>query len=244
MKYLNDNAETSGYRTTTGDFDAKKSSMRKFGGILSVLTGVVFFVTALAFFLLPPEQQNFTATSEFFKSVVANPTVLKLTFLGSMIGAILAIGAVIAVAGHMRRINEALVCWSSTLAIIAYAVSAVGNATDLIRIPDLAARYVQGDVSIRTAIEAGDLGSIDPSLILQSILLGLWFFLVNFLALRSRTLPRPLTWIGLIFGVGSILSFPFILLNMQFLLLVTRVLGLIIISPVWFIGTGIVLIRK
>jgi hypothetical protein len=82
-----------------------------------------------------------------------------------MIGALLAIAAVTAVADHVRRVNEGLIRWSSLLAIIAYAVSAVGNATDLIRIPDLAARYVQGDLSTRTAIEAVGLASIDPSLI-------------------------------------------------------------------------------
>lgn len=244
MKYLTDTKDMIENNMATEDFSLKKKGMKKLGGIISIITGIVFFATALAFFLLPPEQQNFTATSKFFSSVIANPTVLKLTFIGSMIGAILAIGAVLAIADYMRQRNEVLIYWSSTLAIIAYAVSAVGNATDLIRIPDLAARYVQGNVSIRTAIEAGGLGSIDPGLILQSILLGLWFLLINFLALRSRTLPKPLTWIGLIFGIGSLLSFPLILLNMQFLLLVTRALGLIVIGPIWFIGTGIVLRRK
>lgn len=226
------------------NFEIKKTEMGKLGGILSILTGVVFFATAVAFFLLPPEQQKFAATSEFFNSIVANPTVLQLTFIGSMIGAVLAIGAVIAIADSMRHINDISIYWSSTLAIIAYGVSAVGNATDLMRIPDLAARYVQGDASIRTAIEAGGLGSIDPGLILQSMMLGLWFVLVNYHALRSRIFPRPLTWIGLIFGIGSLLSVSFILLNMQFLLLIIRVFGLIVISPIWFIGTGVVLRQK
>jgi hypothetical protein len=158
-----------------------------------------------------------------------------------MIGALLAIAAVTAVADHVRRVNDGLIRWSSLLAIIAYAVSAVGNATDLIRIPDLAARYVRGDSSTRTAIEAVGLASIDPSLILQSLLLGLWFLVVNFLALRTGALPRLLTYVGLVFGIGSLLTLPFLLLNLQFPLLVARALGLMVISPIWFIGTGIVL---
>jgi hypothetical protein len=68
-----------------------------------------------------------------------------------------------------RATNEVLIRWSSLLAIIAYAVSAVRNATDLIRIPDLAARYVQGNSSTRVAIEAVGLASIDPSSKLQAL---------------------------------------------------------------------------
>jgi hypothetical protein len=40
----------------TGDFGAGEKSARKLGGTLSVLAGVVFFATALAFFLLPRAQ--------------------------------------------------------------------------------------------------------------------------------------------------------------------------------------------
>jgi hypothetical protein len=199
--------------------------VRKLGGTLSVFAGIVFFATALAFFLLPPEQLEFTARSEFFTSVMANPTVLELTFWGSMIGAILAIAAVIAVADLMQRVNEISIRWSSLLAIIAYAVAAVRNATDLIQIPDLAARYVHGDLTTRTAIEAVGLASIDPSSILQSLLLGIWFIVVNLLALRTGALPKSLACVGLVFGIGSLLTLPFFLLNLQFLTLVSARAG-------------------
>jgi Domain of unknown function (DUF4386) len=228
----------------TADSSANESSIRTLGGALSILAGIVFFATALAFFLLPPEQLDFTPRAEFFISVAALPTVVKLTFWGGIIGALLAIGAVIAVADYMRRTNAGLIRLSSTLAIIAFAISAVDNATLLIRIPDLATRYVQGNASIRAAIEVGGLGSLDPSLIMQSILLGLWFLSVNFLALRSRVLPRPLALIGLIYGVGALLTVPFVLFNMQVPLLVARVLGLVVLSPAWFVWTGFVLLRK
>lgn len=108
----------------------------------------------------------------------------------------------------------------------------------------MATRYVQGNVSIRAAIEVGGLGSLDPSLIMQSVLLGLWFLSVNFLALRSRVFPRPLALIGLIYGVGALLTVPFVLFNMQVPLLVARGLGLVVLSPAWFVWTGFVLLRK
>jgi hypothetical protein len=52
-----------------------------------------------------------------------------------MIGALLAIGAVMAIADHVRRANEGLIRWTPTLAIIAYAVTAVGNASTSFEFP-------------------------------------------------------------------------------------------------------------
>ncbi len=147
-----------------------------------------------------------------------------------------------AVSNYMRQTNEELIRWTGTLAIVAFVLSAAENALYL-RIPDLAARYVQGDASTRATIEAGGLGSLDPNLILHSILLGLRFLSVNVIALPSRTLPRPLAWVGLIYGVGALFTIPFILLNLQVPLLVARGQGLIALSPIWFIGAGIVLRR-
>jgi hypothetical protein len=51
IEKLTDNAETKGCSIAAGDLGATESGMRKLGGTLSILTGVVFFVTALAFFL-------------------------------------------------------------------------------------------------------------------------------------------------------------------------------------------------
>jgi flagellar biosynthesis protein FliP len=48
---------------------------------------------------------------------------------------------------------------------------------------------------------------------------------------------------GLAFGIGSLLYLRFFLLNLQVLTLVVMALGLIVINPIWFIGTGIVLRR-
>jgi hypothetical protein len=67
---------------------------------------------------------------------------------------------------------------------------------------------------------------------LQLLLLGIWFLVVNFLGLRAGVLPRPLACVGLIFGIGSLLTFPFFLLNLQFASLVAMALGLIVINPI------------
>jgi hypothetical protein len=229
---------------TPEDQDAKKRNVRRFGGTISIIAGIVFFASAMTFFLLPAEQLEFAATSKFFNSVFANPTVLEFTFWGSMIGAVLAIGVVIIVENHIHHVNELLVRWSSILAIIAYAVSAVRNATDFIQIPALATRYVQGDSLTRTSIEAVGLVAIDPNSMLQLLLLGIWFLAVNFLGLRSGVLPRALACVGLIFGIGSLLALPFFLLNLQFASLVVMALGLVVIDPLWFIWMGTVLRRN
>lgn len=96
----------------------------------------------------------------------------------------------------------------------------------------------------RTSIEAVGLVAIDPNSMLQLLLLGIWFLVVNFLGLRSGVLPRALACVGLIFGIGSLLALPFFLLNLQFASLVVMALGLVVIDPLWFIWMGTVLRRN
>ena len=69
--------------------------------------------------------------------------------------------------------------------------------------------------------------------------IGLWLLLVNYLALRSKALPRGLTWIGLIAGVGWLLSGVGALIGgSQILPFSIGPLGIFLVSPIWAIWLG------
>jgi hypothetical protein len=69
--------------------------------------------------------------------------------------------------------------------------------------------------------------------------IGLWLLLVNYLALRSKALPRGLTWIGLIAGVGWLLSGVGALIGgSQNLPFSIGPLGIFLVSPIWAIWLG------
>ena len=69
--------------------------------------------------------------------------------------------------------------------------------------------------------------------------IGLWLLLVNYLALRSKALPRGLPWIGLIAGVGWLLSGVGALMGgSQNLPFSIGPLGIFLVSPLWAIWLG------
>jgi hypothetical protein len=69
--------------------------------------------------------------------------------------------------------------------------------------------------------------------------IGLWLLLANYLALRSKALPRGLTWIGLIAGAGWLLSGVGALIGgSQTLPFSLGPLGIFLVSPLWAIWLG------
>ena len=164
---------------------SKEDISLKFGAITSILTGIVFFVTALIFFILPPNQQDFTPRFEFFSSVSQDPSFLLITFWGSLIGSILAIGVVIFLYNYLFPSKKVWIQWSSALAVIAYAVSALQNATYIYQVPKIAHIYLQSTQTVQRAIEAVGFSSLDPDGVLQSLMIGIWLFTVSWFALND-----------------------------------------------------------
>ena len=216
--------------------------MARPGGICSILAGILLFTGGVAFYTLPAEQRSF-GTGEFFASVADNPTQLKLTFLAPVLAAPLAIAAVLAISDRLGPHRGGWVQWSSVLGVIGYTVVAVKEASDLNRIPHVAAAYVQADESVRAALEVLGTSSIDSDLLLQTILIGVWFLVVNWSALCSNRLPKGLAYVGLTIGIGAVLAVATSVLKLHILRIVVLALGFTILKPVWFVWVGIVLSR-
>jgi hypothetical protein len=109
LKCLNDNAARKGSKNGWRELKRERKQRANARRRLTNTRWRRLLCNRVSFFLLPPEQLDFTPRAEFFISVAALPTVIKLTFWGGIIGALLAIGAVIAVADCLRRSNAGLI---------------------------------------------------------------------------------------------------------------------------------------
>ena len=69
----------------------------------------------------------------------------------------------------------------------------------------------------------------------ETMVNGIWFLLLSWVALRARELPRVLNYLGVVIGVAGILS-----VVLQPALAAVYGLGLII----WFVWLGIVMLRR
>ena len=71
----------------------------------------------------------------------------------------------------------------------------------------------------------------------ETIVNGLWFLLLSWVALRARELPRVLNYLGLVTGVAGILM---VVLPSLTLAAVVYILGLIS----WYVWLGIIMLRR
>ena len=95
------------------------------------------------------------------------------------------------------------------------------------------------ELSTREAVVIIGLSDIDPDGWMGFGTVGLWFLVVNWLALRGRQLPRVLSSIGLAVGIAYLLVVAGRVLDQDVLISIAAGLGAAILGPIWWIWTGV-----
>lgn len=218
----------------------KDDSLRKLGGTCSILVGVFYALGAIAYLLQPAELQAGADLGQFWPALAQNPTMNTLLHWAFALVAVFAIAAVAAISEIVRPANEGWVRWTSGLAYLGYAALAITHFRALAVYRRLAAAYVAGDASVQTGI--GALGyllfDLDPQGWLGFGGVGLWFLVVNLLALRIATWPRTLAYVGIIGAILYWLMVAGAVLEISLLVAIAAGVGLIV-APIWFIWTGL-----
>ncbi len=217
------------------------SSISKLGGTCAILVGISYLVVGVTFFLLPEGQQPGASGAEFLASVAAGSTVSIVQYFAFALGALLAIAVVTAVSDRVRSANEGLVRWTSTLATLGFAVIAVQFLMVQDHTPLLAAGYDTADESARAALEIMGTRSLDPDGWMGFGTVGLWVLVVNWLARGGGQLPKGLATVGLAVGIAYALVVAGNVLSIPLLISVAAGLGGIVLGPIWYIWTGVVL---
>ena len=181
------------------------TSMAKVGSICSILAGAILVFSGAAFFLLVGhfDYSSIKSISAYFNTVPAASTILTVVNGGAAFASFLAVAGVLALSDRMQPSHEGLVRWTSTLAIIGYAILAVSDIADLYQTRQMAIGYAQVDQSAQSALEVIGIGSLDPTLILRFITIGPWFLVAGWLSLRNGQLPKVLAWLGVIAGIAT-----------------------------------------
>ncbi|MEE9464269.1 MAG: DUF4386 family protein, partial [Candidatus Neomarinimicrobiota bacterium] len=206
-------------------------SMAKFGGLCAILAGIAYIVIGVTY-LLQPEAQQAGVGDEFLTSVAEGHTVLMITYWAFALASLFMIGAVMAISDRVREDYEGWVRWTSTLAIIGYAVTAAAFLLLQDHTPRLAAAYVAADESARAALAAMGPRSLDPDYWLGFGVAGLWALSVNWLAIRGGQFPKPLAYVGLLAGLAHLLVVAGGVLEVPVLIAISAGLGGIIFGPI------------
>jgi uncharacterized protein DUF4386 len=220
----------------------KDNTLSKLGGTCSILLGISYIVVAVVYLLLPAEQQEAAGIppAKFLVSLAQNHTLLTVLYLALALGSLLAIAAVLAISESVRSANDGWVRWTSTLAIIGFAVNAVDWFRSFALDPTRAAVYVQGDAAVKAALTVpGAIAHLDPQAWLRSGAVGLWIFVVSLLALRGGSWPKSLAYLGIAITIVYWLIVVSNLLQIQLFTAIVAGIGLVILAPLWYMWLGL-----
>tara|TARA_B100001989_G_C24453921_1_gene420527 strand:- start:72 stop:764 length:693 start_codon:yes stop_codon:yes gene_type:complete len=218
----------------------KQLSQCQFGAYCAIAAGLFYSILTIFAFLLPSSIATYMATEQYF----ADFKDIKLMFLSLKTFHICAnlamIGVVSAFLTLCRDNNYGIVSWCTIIAIIGYSIGIFQNIQDISIIPHLATQYEQGSIAIQQTILS--LGVSNPVLFIMSLgLPGIWFIAVSLIALNNKSIPKLLVILGLLWGVGNILTaiaHAFIILELIYLVAA----GAFIFAPLWGFMEGFYLL--
>jgi multisubunit Na+/H+ antiporter MnhB subunit len=128
--------------------------------------------------------------------------------------------------------------------LIGFAVEALQYSRYLLYYPGNAAAYVAGDVTTKAAIAASHSTiGLDPSGLLVYGGVGLWFLVINLLALREKTWPQILAYAGVIGGIAYWLVVLGLFTEIELFVTIAAATA-VIIGPIWYIWMGLDLRRS
>jgi hypothetical protein len=138
--------------------------------------------------------------------------------------------------------NEGWVKWTSSLATVGFAVTAIGYFLTLARLPGIASTFVNSEPSTQTALAVTWKSSPDLFGFWGYGAIGIWALCISLAMLRRAGSPKVLAYIGLLVAVLYLIVPVGTYFKIQPLLLIAAGAGLIA-APIWYIWLGINLRR-
>jgi hypothetical protein len=220
----------------------KHASLLRFGGAAAITVGALNLLVGLTHFLMPRAQLRGAAgiTSAFFESLARDSSVFMLHYWLVVILSLLTFAVVSAFLSLLREHRSGPVCWASALGFFGAALAAIDFASIAVEAPRLAKLFVNAEPAARPLLLVFGVPHCDPCFFSWG-LLGVFALTINGAALRHRLLPRPLGAIGVAGGVLFILVFLGSLFHTVWLIDFAVALGGLVVGPLWYIWTGLVL---
>ena len=215
-------------------------NLARLGAVCGALASLAYIALAIIYFQLPHNQRPGGGYSEgvFLKSGPQGYQLLMGEMWAISLSAIFAIGAIIAVSEYMRRHNEGLVRYTTTLAIIGLSALAITYLLDQWHTPQLLDGYQHLDASGRAVLDVIGTRHLDPQAIWGFGMVGIWFLVVNGLGLQKNVFPRWLGYVGLVVGAAYLcVTIGRITVTADFIKTAATLGG--VVAPIWYVGMGL-----
>jgi hypothetical protein len=218
------------------------SRMNRFGGGAALVLAVLTALAGIAYVLLPAEQRLGVPGRQLLPSFAANPLPLQLEMGLLALMGIVGLGVV----RPIRRLlsaDDPWLRWASTLAIVGYAIGAVGNSLVMGKLPGIAGAFVAADDAGKTVIAVFLRTTLDPWGLWQFGAVGGWLLIVGYVAWRSRALPPMGAYLAIAAGVAHIV-FPVLLVLSAGSAVTIAAIVASVVMLAWFAWVGLLLWRR
>lgn len=224
----------------------KENNVNNLAGLCSILLGIFTAAGAILYFLLPDAQKLGVPGNQILPSFAQDPTLLNLENIALGFVGILGLAVVPAVARVLRANENDWLRWTSNLASVGYAVSAVGSFIILSRLPVIAAAFEKGDASTKAALAATWRTTLDPLGLWGYGAVGLWILVVSLTLVRgteaNKAFPATLSYLGVIVALVHWLVPVAFLTRLPVLFFAVAGVGMIAIT-LWYVWLGVILRR-
>lgn len=206
-----------------------------------MLLAALAAVAAVAYVLLPADQRLGVPGRLLLPSFNANPTILQLENIALAAMGVVGLAVVMPIRKLLGRDNEWL-HWLSYVALVGYAVAAVGNTLIVGKLPGIAAAYVAADAAAQPTIAVFWRTTLDPFGLWQFGAVGAWLIAVGVIAWRTGRLPAAGANLALAAGLAH-LAIPVVLLAsaQSVFAILALIAGVLIVA--WFAWIGLYLWR-
>ncbi|HEX6990217.1 MAG TPA: hypothetical protein VF282_12195 [Bacillota bacterium] len=218
----------------------QRDTMRT-GAVCAVIAAALYLIVGVNHFLWPA-----AATPDALMQVlVEQPIHHYVTTLGLALIAALLIPVITAVGVLLQPVHAGVSRWATVVAYIGAAGMIMSNLRLAHLAPLRAAVYLEGDDTVRAAIQYNWIGnSLDPHGWLQFGLIGAWLLAVAILVLRGgNVLPRGYGYMTLL---GALVNLLALAANLSAALpgFILAGLGGVVVGPTWALWTGMLLSRS
>ena len=211
---------------------------QKAGGPAAIIQAILFLITLIFVFALLPGQglagpEAFNDPALALASAVQSPMLALFNWL-DVAFAVTTVIIVLALHERLQTNSPTLIRFATMAGFAAAVLLLLLGMIGFSAVSELARLRAQNPTGAETAYIAVNavINGLRPA---NTFAYGWWVLLVSWVALQSRgTLPKPLSYFGLLFGVIGIFTFAVPLLGF---------LG-IMIGLIWFGWLGMVLLRE
>ncbi len=222
----------------------KKQNLYLVGGLFAILLGLTKIWSGIGYLIIPADQRATVPGKIFLPAYAQGHGLLNSVFWAEALVGVFGLAIVPALAKFLtNEENEGWIKWTSALATVGFAVTAIGYFLTLARLPGIASAYVNGDASTQAALAVTWKSTPDLFGFWGYGAIGIWILCTSLYMLRKAGLSKVFAYVGLVTAVISLLVAIGTYFKFQPLLLIAAATGAIA-APIWFIWLGINLRRS